>query len=72
MILLTQMMMILKSCSCLEDDEDFGEGFLVSSDDKASIVGRKRKRVAFDDDHKFRIAAQFKLMFPASALPVGA
>ena len=62
----------LIACSCSEDDEDFGVGLVVISDDEASVVGQKRKRVALDDDYKFRAAAQANLKFPASFVPVGA
>ncbi|KAK4587821.1 hypothetical protein RGQ29_019000 [Quercus rubra] len=54
------------------DDEDFEVEFFVSSDDEAGVVGQKRKRVAFDDDHKFRTVAQSNLKFPTSFVPVGA
>ena len=54
------------------DDEDFLVEFFVSSDDEAAVVGQKRKRVAFDDNHKFRTVAESNLKFPTSFVPVGA
>ena len=62
----------LISCSCSEDDEDFGVILVVSSGEEAPVVGQKRKRVAFDDGNKFRTTAQANLKFPASFVPVGA
>ena len=44
----------------------------MSSDEEAPVVGQKRRRVAFDDDNKFRTTAQANLKFPASFVAVGA
>jgi serine/threonine protein kinase len=59
------------SCSC---SEDFEVRFVMSTNDEVSVVGQKRKRVTFDDNHKFRTAAaaQASLKFPASTIPIGA
>uniref|UniRef100_A0A2N9I4C2 Protein kinase domain-containing protein n=1 Tax=Fagus sylvatica TaxID=28930 RepID=A0A2N9I4C2_FAGSY len=59
------------SCSC---SEDFEVRFVMSTNDEVSVVGQKRKRVTFDDNHKFRTAAaaQASLKFPASTILIGA
>ncbi|GMY38486.1 mitogen-activated protein kinase kinase kinase 20-like [Fagus crenata] len=56
-------------CSC---SEDFEVRFVMSTNDEVSVVGQKRKRVTFDDNHKFRTAAaaQASLKFPASTIPI--